>query len=119
MFLSLWQLIGLLSDVKDPYMPFYTGDYLRATMTLSTTEHGAYFLLLVEYWEKKKALPDVDKELALVVRQTVTAWKRIRPNIARLFEIRDGKWFNKRMEEELVKRESRSKKAFEASQRRW
>lgn len=105
--------------MKDPYMPFYTGDYLRATRTLSTLEHGAYFLLLVEYWEQKKALPDDDKKLCAVVCQSVVGWRKIRPALERFFEVRDGQWFNPRMEEELVKRVARSKKAFEASQGRW
>jgi len=100
-------------------MPFYTGDYLRATMTLSTAEHGAYLLLLVEYWEKKCALPDDDKKLALIVRQPLASWKRMRCNVAGFFKSVDGKLVNDRMEEELVKREARSKKASEAAQGRW
>jgi uncharacterized protein YdaU (DUF1376 family) len=85
----------------DTWMPVYIGDYLADTMHLSTGEHGAYLLLIFSYWRIGKPLVDDDQELASICRMQAKDWKRIRERIGRFFQIGDGVWRHKRIEQEL------------------
>ena len=86
----------------DTWMPLYIGDYLRDTTRLSTEQHGAYVLLIMDYWTNGP-LPDNDASLAQVTRLQPAAWKKHRPAISRLFQIANGEWRHKRIDEELDK----------------
>lgn len=86
----------------DTWMPLYIGDYLQDTTRLSTEQHGAYLLLIMDYWTNGP-LPDDDTSLAQVTRLQLTAWKKHRPALSRLFLIADGEWRHKRVEEEYAK----------------
>jgi uncharacterized protein YdaU (DUF1376 family) len=97
------------------WMPFYVGDYLRDTRRLSTVEHGAYLLLIMEYWTQG-GLPDDDKKLARIAGLSLDEWTDIRDNIADLFQ---PAWQHKRIDAELAKAAARSDSAKEKANRRW
>lgn len=86
----------------DAWMPLYIGDYLRDTTRLSTEQHGAYLLLIMDYWTNGP-LPDDDAALAQVTRLQPAAWKKHRSALGRLFRIADGEWRHKRIDEEHEK----------------
>lgn len=86
----------------DAWMPLYIGDYLRDTTRLTTEQHGAYLLLIMDYWTNGP-LPDDDLALSQVTRLQASVWKKNRPAIARLFMISDGEWHHKRIDEEREK----------------
>lgn len=91
---------------NDAWMAFYTADYLKDTTRLTTLGHGAYILLLIEYWNTGP-LPDNDEDLAAITRMPLKDWLKMRPNLARLpfFNVADGIWRQKRADEEIAKRE--------------
>lgn len=95
---------------RDLWMPLYIGDYLADTGHLTTTQHGAYLLLLMHYWRKKE-LPDDDKQLAAIAKLPLRIWLDSKETIQAFFH--DG-WKSKRIEEELQKRALVSKKRAEA-----
>ena len=84
-------------------MPFHVGDYLGDTGHLSTTQHGAYLLLILHYW-RTGGLPAEDAKLARICKLSVKSWvELIKPDLERLF--RPG-WRHKRIDEELEKFET-------------
>ena len=80
-------------------MPFYPADYLADTRRLTTEQHGAYLLLLMDSWSSG-ALPDDDSVLARVAGLDAESWARTRQALAGYFAIADGKWVHARIERE-------------------
>jgi uncharacterized protein YdaU (DUF1376 family) len=85
----------------DTWMPLYWGDYLRDTGRLTTEGHGAYLLLISDYWTSGRPLPDDDAQLAAIARLRPARWRRLRPVLAHFFEVAGGLWRHKRVEREL------------------
>lgn len=71
--------------MSPPWMPLYVADYLADTRRLSTLEHGAYMLLIMDYW-RHGGLPDDDIKLARIAGLTEADWLRFKPTIMRFFE---------------------------------
>ena len=63
-----------------PWMPLYVGDYLGDTGHLTTTQHGAYFLLMMHYWRKGE-LPDDDRQLSKITKLPLRTWREYRPTL--------------------------------------
>ena len=82
-----------------PWMPLYVGDYLGDTGHLTTTQHGAYLLLLMHYWRKGE-IPDDDKQLSKITKLPLKIWVEYRPIVQEFFH--DG-WKHKRIDAELQK----------------
>ena len=83
-------------------MPLYVGDYLSATTRLTTEQHGAYLLLLLDYW-KSGPPPNDDAVLAQIARMSPAAWRKAKPAIIGFFSIEGGKLIQKRVERERVR----------------
>ena len=93
-----------------PWMPLYIGDYLGDTGHLTTTQHGAYLLLMMHYWRKGE-LPDDDKQLSKITKLPLKVWTEYRETLQSFFY--DG-WRHKRIDAELYKTESISQKRKDA-----
>lgn len=111
-----------MSRPVSAWMPLYVGDYLGDTQRLTTEQHGAYLLLILDYWRNGPA-PDDDAVLQQITKCDARTWKKHRPAMARLFQVVDGEWRHKRIEAELASAatnaERRSSKAKSAAEARW
>ena len=97
-----------------PYMRLYVADYLADTRRLSTLEHGAYLLLIMEYW-RQGGLPTNTDQLALIAGFSANdkRWQNVCVALSSFF---DENWRHKRIDEELQKAQDKSLKcAFAAS----
>lgn len=97
-----------------PYMPLYVADYLADASHLTTTGHGAYLLLIMNYWQRGKPLPSGDDDLAQIARMPIKDWKKIRPAIVAFFVETDGQWKHNRIEAELERVRNRSRTSVAA-----
>lgn len=112
---------GKSTTVKS-WMPIWIGDYLADTGRLTTEQHGAFILLLMDYWRSGPPQDD-DASLAQITKLTVGRWKKHRPTLSRFFRVEDGQWNNKRLDEELHKAQEFKamavKRAKHAARKRW
>jgi uncharacterized protein YdaU (DUF1376 family) len=94
-------------------MPLYVADYLRDTRKLTTAEHGAYLLLIMEYWTAKE-LPADDRQLSRIVGMTSAEWRKAKPNVQAFFT---GGWRHRRIDDEIAKAEAKHGRRSEAGKR--
>src|ERR1700693_5916547 len=96
-----------------PWMPLYVGDYLGDTGHLTTTQHGAYLLLMMHYWRKGE-LPYDDRQLSKITKLPLKTWCDCRPTLQDFFH--EG-WKHKRIDAELAKMVRVSEKRAIAGQK--
>lgn len=71
-----------------PGLTLWTDSYLADTRHLSTEEHGAYLLLLMEAWRRPGCdLPDDDAELARMSGLPLDRWVEIKPRILAFWKL--------------------------------
>ena len=94
-----------------PYMQLYVNDYLADTAHLNATQHGAYILLLMNYWQQGKPLNNSRERLAFVARMTADEWEDNREILAEFFWVDGDVWTHARVENDLAKVREKSEKA--------
>lgn len=93
-----------------PYMQLHIADYLADTMHLSAEEHGAYLLLMFNYWQTGKPIPK--NRLAKIARLTNERWADVEPSLQEFFCDNGEEWVHLRIEEDLASvREKLTKKS--------
>lgn len=108
-----------------PYMPFFISDYLADTAHLTPLEHGAYLLLIMNYWQREGPLPNDNRRLAAIARMTIDDWQKIRPTIEEFFRVEcignanAMRWHHDRIDHELRIVRSKATKARRAANARW
>jgi uncharacterized protein YdaU (DUF1376 family) len=98
-----------------PYMPLFVADYLADTAHLTAAEHGAYLLLVMNYWQRGKPLPADDRKLARISRMSDAEWSASRATLAEFFVETGGEWTHKRIEAELAVADQKTSKAKAAA----
>src|ERR1700675_2869258 len=98
-------------------MPLHIGDYHADTTHLTRDQHGAYILLLMAYWRRGGPLPADDVRLAIITKSTVREWSKLRNVMLEFFLEKDGLWYQKRADEELVKAVARTEAKAAAGKR--
>lgn len=81
------------------WMPLFIPDYMADTGHLSTTEHGAYLLLIMHYWTKG-GLPRDEETIRRITRLTPRQWSHSCDVLRSLFL---PEWRHKRIDSELAK----------------
>jgi uncharacterized protein YdaU (DUF1376 family) len=105
-----------------PALTLWTDSYLADTRMLSTVEHGAYLLLLMESWRRPHCdLPDDDKILARLAGLARDEWDEIKPTIMGFwtYDGRSKTWHQKRLRKERDAARVRSKSAKDKAAKRW
>ena len=86
-----------------PYQQFFWGDYLADTAHLTTEEHGAYLLLIGNYWQRGRALDNSNGRLANVTRLSDERWTIVQQTLSEFFTIENDIWTHGRIEFDLEK----------------
>ena len=76
------------------WMPLYIGDYLRDTIGLTHTQHGAYLLSIFAYWSKGEAL--TNQELLAITGKEFD-------RVSMFYVLENDRWHHKRVDIELSK----------------
>lgn len=97
-----------------PYMQFYVADYLADTMHLTAEEHGAYMLLIFNYWQTGKPLLDDDRRLANIARVSSERWTDVKRSLTEYFVCVDGVLKHPRIEADLQFVADKQTKAVDA-----
>lgn len=98
----------------DTWFPFYAGDYLRDTLSLTTIQHGAYLLLLLHAFTHNGTVPNDADELAAIAKMSRDEWEKNSIAISKLFKHERCHWVQKRVKEELEVQAERHKKRVTA-----
>lgn len=105
-----------------PALPLFTDAYLADTRHLTTEEHGAYLLLMMEAWRRPDcSLPDDDRLLARLSGLSVERWTEVSSVIMSFWQ-RDGRrktWTQKRLVKERVFVTQRSALQRDRIAKRW
>jgi len=111
-----------MANKVDIWMPLYVADYLSATSRLTTEQHGAYLLLLMDYW-KNGAPPNNNAVLAQITKLSPDAWSNARTMLEPFFEVSEKQWIQSRVESEMEKANHNKKANIErgkaGAQARW
>lgn len=105
-----------------PYISINISDYLADTWHLSPEEHGAYLLLIMNYWQTEKPIPE--NRVQGITRLCNERYNVVMGTLKEFFnEDENGHWFHRRIEADLMMVREKSRKASEAgklsAQKRW
>jgi len=110
--------------LKSPAFSFYPKDFMADTILLNTEQVGAYWLLCCAAWVglpgfEQGYLPSDTVSLAAITRLAPERWGQISPAVMAHFRLEDGRYFHKRLLQELHRQQQKSQTAKGSAERRW
>lgn len=84
------------------YWERHIGDYARDTAHLSLLEHGVYTILLDRYYATEQGIP-ADQAHRLARARADEERAAVDAVLSEFFQLVDGRWVNRRVEEEIAK----------------
>ena len=100
-----------------PYIQLYVADYLADTAHLKAIEHGAYLLLIMNYWQTGKPLNNSNERLTNVARMSNAEWNESKKTLQEFFKVDGDTWTHLRIEADLFEIKSKSIKASDAGKK--
>lgn len=85
------------------YYQRHIGDYARDAGHLTMLEHGAYSLLLDNYYVRERGIPNNEDLFKLIRAKTDEEKSALNYVLNNFFTLKKGCWINKRAEEEIKK----------------
>lgn len=83
-----------------PYIQLYVADYLADTMHLTAEEHGAYLLLIMNYWQTGKPIPE--RRIPAITRVPNDRLTDVKRTLNEFFTVDEQSlWHHKRIEQDL------------------
>jgi uncharacterized protein YdaU (DUF1376 family) len=92
--------------VKNPWLAWYPGDYISKTRHLSMGQHGAYMLLLWEYYINGPLLANATGLLNVCCAKSRADRADVDYILVNFFDLEDGFYHHKRADIEMARRES-------------
>lgn len=80
----------------------YPGDYGKDTGDLTLVEHGAYQVLLNDYYSTERPIPD-DRKFRVAGAHTKKEKDAVETVLRRYFELENGSWVHRRVAKEIAK----------------
>lgn len=110
--------------MANQWFPFYPGDYGRDTGRLSLLDHGAYFLLLNDYYSTGGPLPLDTAEIFLICKAFKPDEQKAAMKILATFFVETAEGYrntraDRELTEQAVQQEKRKQKAQKGAAARW
>jgi uncharacterized protein YdaU (DUF1376 family) len=109
-----------MSDIH--WIPIDIQAFVADTMDFDEAATGAYWLLILHYYQQQKGCVANDRILATVTK-SANRWKKYKSLVLSRFEIRNGRLWHPRCEEEIAKAKQliseKSEHAKKAAAGRW
>jgi uncharacterized protein YdaU (DUF1376 family) len=97
---------GDRAQMKNPWVAWYPGDYINKTRGLTMSQHGAYTLLLWEYYINGPILANATYPLNVCLASASEQKADVEFVLNHFFTKRDGKWHHERADKEREKRDN-------------
>lgn len=111
-----------MTKKRNPYVPWFHGDFLRSTAGWTLDERGLYWMLLCAQWENGP-LPHDMRRLAAIAGINVSAFRKLWPVVGKRFKAARTGLVNARMAAHRKDFEAYARKCQEngskGAQKRW